>query len=310
MLSALIVYVALHLRSRHKKETQAGAQSRSPTRRIAASESVIKRLLLPHGKGDFTPSGVDEDMRFDGALVTCPASHKVDLQEDIHCRDVFAIIEAKKSAALQKDAVKQAIRYNRSVYSSQPNRRFVWSLTVCATRVCACLLLHDTVLVSKRMDIATASGRRQLIQLLVNWSMCDQLQLGYDPTIRYILDKRIWIIDCFDDPADTEQQRHALTNSLPTHYRVSEFLFRANSVEGRHTRCFLSVQCDEDGEDIGSGIVVIKDAWAATQHPPEQDERSEIRILRSITEKLSIAPGIDHLYPKIKHGGHVRFKVN
>ncbi|PIA13107.1 hypothetical protein COEREDRAFT_11764 [Coemansia reversa NRRL 1564] len=49
-------------------------------------------------------------------------------------------------------------------------------------------MLNDGVLVSSAMDIATAMGRRKLITLLVHWSVCLEIQLGYDPTMRQLCD--------------------------------------------------------------------------------------------------------------------------
>ncbi|PIA18311.1 hypothetical protein COEREDRAFT_79807, partial [Coemansia reversa NRRL 1564] len=226
------------------------------------------------------------------------------------------------------DALKQVLLYSRNIYSSQHNRRFVWALTVCSTQVHVCLLLHDAVLVSETMDIAISDGRRQLIELLVNWSMCDQSQLGYDPTFYYNADVNKWIICCFDDDVEPveqvkrkrkqqqqpqskrRRQKSGEPTATPIYYKVDLILFTANNVEGRHTRCFVAEKCDHNGNSDDGIKVVIKDAWAATNYPPEQDPRSEIKLLRTISDKLGAVPEIDHLYPKILHGGHVRFMVD
>ncbi|KAJ2804638.1 hypothetical protein H4R20_002428 [Coemansia guatemalensis] len=207
MFSALVVYVMIHLHKHHNEHQSAGILTRSKTKNPAstasASASNIERLLLPPATSDFKPAGFDEDFKIDSALVSHLPGHDIELQANLDCRDILAIVEFKQMASMLDDALKQIILYNRNIYSSQHNCRFVWALTICSTQVRACLLLHDAVLVSETMDIAISDGRKQLIELLVNWSMCDQSQLGYDPTIQYNADIEKWIIDSFDDATDS-----------------------------------------------------------------------------------------------------------
>ncbi|KAJ2653979.1 hypothetical protein GGH99_007458, partial [Coemansia sp. RSA 1285] len=126
----------------------------------------------------------------------------------------FAIIEAKASvsraAAADKNtanrqnemldadttqAFKQLFMYTRQVYANQHDRRFMWGITVCDTRVSACILSSGGALASHEMDVSTAQGRRQYIKLLVDWSLCDWHQLGFDPSVRWRKDLKYWEID-------------------------------------------------------------------------------------------------------------------
>ncbi|KAJ2741841.1 hypothetical protein H4S06_005819, partial [Coemansia sp. BCRC 34490] len=92
-------------------------------------------------------------------------------------------------------AFRQLFMYMRQIYTNQNDHHFMWGITACDTRVRACILTSGGVLASHKMDASTATGCSEYIQLLVDWSMCDWHQLGFDPSVRWLEDLDCWEID-------------------------------------------------------------------------------------------------------------------
>ncbi|KAJ1718298.1 hypothetical protein LPJ53_006583, partial [Coemansia erecta] len=226
-------------------------------------------------------------------------------------------MEAKANIGDQDEALGQLILYSKSLYVTQPDRRFLWGLTVCADVVYAAVMLNDSVLVSLPIKISESSGRKELVSLLVNWSICSTDQLGYDPTMRRVtvdtssrstgggmgdgnrtdVDAIRCEIDCFDDETGETQR-----------YITRRTIISADDIFGRHTRCYVAVPVRDDGETAADhlGEVVIKDAWPPTEHAVLDDPRSEIQFLRTIRDTYEKNPPKDFIYPKLVVGGHVR----
>ncbi|KAJ1718509.1 hypothetical protein LPJ53_006483, partial [Coemansia erecta] len=226
-------------------------------------------------------------------------------------------MEAKANIGDQNEALGQLILYSKSLYVTQPDRRFLWGLTICADVVYAAVMLNDSVLVSLPIKISESSGRKELVSLLVNWSTCSTDQLGYDPTMwrvtvdtssrstgdgmgdgnRTDVDAIRCEIDCFDD--ETGETRRCITRRT---------IISADDIFGRHTRCYVAVPVQDDGETAADGLeeVFIKDAWPPTEHAVLDDPRSEIQFLRTIRDTYEKCPPKDFIYPKLVVGGHVR----
>ncbi|KAJ2829873.1 hypothetical protein IWW50_000600 [Coemansia erecta] len=297
LFSAFVLFVQLRIKADMPIRT--GMQTRRMARAAQNTKprSVVARMLLPYACYDFKPHGMDEDEKIDNALRLCDADDPVQPYDaDRKARHMFGIVEAKYSKTDTDIAFKQIIEYSRVLYRTQYDRRFTWALSVCGSEVRACVLLHDAVFASHAMDIGSPSGRLQFIQLLVNWCVCDKQQLGYDPTMRYDEAKRSYEIDCFDDSEP---------GALQT-YVTNGFILAADSVLGRHTRCFRAhLKPAKRSRNNNSKAVVIKDAWAVTSTSPMEDPRSEITLMRSIEKGLA-DKDCDFKYPQLVSGGHVR----
>ncbi|KAJ2774849.1 hypothetical protein IWQ56_000390 [Coemansia nantahalensis] len=246
-----------------------------------------------HIKDLHAPSDFDEGERVDIALFNCPASDDARAHLGRDTLDFFAIIECKKhqdSKVEYEEALDQLIDYTRHVYRVQYNRRFAWALSVCGTNVYAVAMLHDTVLVSPAMDVAKPAGRKRFVELLVNWAVCDDVQAGYDPTIVLGPNKNHYRIECRDEDGNVHW------------YKTTECVVAADSMIGRHTRCFLA---RPDGVGGGNNdVVVIKDAFAASSPPPNDKVRNEISHLRKIKKEFE-GKKLDFMYPELVHGGDV-----
>ncbi|KAJ2776977.1 hypothetical protein H4R18_005395, partial [Coemansia javaensis] len=198
---ALVLLVAHHLAG-GGGGGGAGQSGRMQTRAMKATArrtSCAKRLLLPFARTDIKPDGADEKQRMDVLLQSCALDDAVRLQDGTRVHDVFADVELKFNPKERDNALLQVIDYARHVYTKQYDRRYVWGATLCLGEVRACVLLHDAVLVSPAMDFAQATGREQLVRLLVDLSVCDAAQLGLDPTVRSILGSTNLLVECFND---------------------------------------------------------------------------------------------------------------
>ncbi|KAJ2335220.1 hypothetical protein GGI00_001477 [Coemansia sp. RSA 2681] len=172
------------------------------------------------------------------------------------------------------------------------------------------------------MDVATSEGRRAFIRLLVAWSLCDDSQLGRDPTMGYMRDKGCWWIDCSDDGYDggdigstgtsTSNDSAGARSSKMERYYFNTTICLADRLFGRHTRCFPATK-DCPAEKIPSGeslkaTVVIKDAWAYAKREASEDSRDEVKSMKKIQATFKAKNRQDILYPKIEVGGRVKIK--
>ncbi|KAJ2495386.1 hypothetical protein GGH96_006400, partial [Coemansia sp. RSA 1972] len=103
-----------------------------------------------------------------------------------------------------------------------------------------------------------------------------------------------YIIDCFDDKS-----------KKPIKYVTKRTITSADDMLGRHTRCFVAKRCSASGTELSEAEVVIKDAWPPAKHPPLEDQRDEIKLLRKIHHTFKDNTP-DHIYPNMIVGGHVR----
>ncbi|KAJ2807796.1 hypothetical protein H4R20_001131 [Coemansia guatemalensis] len=260
----------------------------------AGSGIAKPRSLVSFTSFDINAGDADDYTRIDMAL-TDEASIKEGTKP--RYRDMLAVIEVKRSQADQDSAFHQLFMYTRNIYANQFNRRFTWGLTVCGTFVCACLFLHDKIHASVAMDISTPAGRKDFLSLLVNWSICEEERLGYDPTIRYDKLGRCWEIDAFD-----KDSRSAKT------YICDSIIQDACSVFGRHTRCFTArlkqdQLADDDSTSPRVDRVLIKDAWA---HVAKDSIRDEVAYLYEIRQKLGEDKELEGTYPYLEAGAVVQ----
>ncbi|KAJ2805451.1 hypothetical protein H4R20_002089 [Coemansia guatemalensis] len=283
----------------------------------STAEGDLARLVLPVNNYDFKPDDSNDRRRVDVALTTRSTNAAVESCNSRSYADMLCNVEAKWKRSMDDDALKQVLIYSSSIYAQQLNRRFLWGLAICTSDVYACVMLNDGVLVSSAINIATATGRKRLITLLVHWSLCSESQLGYDPTMRQLSDNDCNIhandmdvlsdgdgrcdmiryeVDCYDD---VSQEVHT--------YVTLRTIMSAGSLLGRHTRCFVARLKHVDS--ASADMVVIKDAWPPAEQPVESDSRSEIVLLRRIHNEFKNNPPA-HLYPRLEIGGHIRLDID
>ncbi|KAJ1916975.1 hypothetical protein LPJ71_001881 [Coemansia sp. S17] len=286
---AFVSYVALCVQAQRDK---------------AGSTAGIRRLIYPVDKADYQPDDSDDTTRVCIGLCSIglnELSTAVSTRTPYH--RLFAVLEAWGFSIYSKDAFLQLYEDTRQMYQEQHNLRSAWGFAICGHEVYVCHFGNDKAVSSKPMNIATPVGRYAFIEILVNWSMCEDSQLGRDPTIEYLPDLDCWQIECPDDTA------HDI-DIEPRRYYFEDVSCRANRLFGRHTRCFLATNIKPTVDSPLVPTVVIKDAWAFSERSTDEDVRDETKMLKKIRATLGehIKPKDDIIYPKIVVGGRVSFE--
>ncbi|KAJ2049462.1 hypothetical protein H4S04_003210 [Coemansia sp. S16] len=271
-----------------------------------------RRLVLPSTKFDYNFSDTDDTMRIGMGLARANISDPI----DDNCRrfsyyEVFAVLEAKRKGDDNgfKDALKRPYMNAREMYQQQHNLRFAWGVTVSGRLVRVCHFGHDRAISSCQMDVSTPKGRRSFIEVLVNWSFCEESQLGRDPTMEYLHDLRCWQIACPREKGCTGEGADV------KYYYFSTVRCHAERVFGRHTRCFLATDIMPTAVVSTTNplitTVVIKYSWALSKRNASDDVCDEVSSLNKIKERLSAqAAAKDIIFPKIEGGGRVSFQRN
>ncbi|KAJ2626132.1 hypothetical protein GGI26_000216 [Coemansia sp. RSA 1358] len=208
-------------------------------------------------------------------------------------------------------------------------------MVCCNTTVNACIFSNYNVHASPDIDIAHISGRKELIRLLVGWSLCPPQQLGYDQTITFNSE-----LGCYEVqvPKGDVAGEHEV-------YYCDDSVVAATRIFGRHCRCLLATPekpaTKVTSENKLKHTVVIKDSWTVyddkkveaqaqaqavaeageqgheddsdseyrwppqSQFVPRGDARSEIQMLEKVHEKLSGDKQLKGKYPQILAGGWV-----
>ncbi|KAJ2505106.1 hypothetical protein IWW47_002201 [Coemansia sp. RSA 2052] len=162
---------------------------------------------------------------------------------------LLTIMEAKVKRDDNVEAAMQLFEYTRQMYQQQPDLHFAWGITICGRDVQVCHFGNDKAIYSCPMDATTSDGWHSFIRLLVNWLLCNNSQLGRNPTMKHLPHLGCWQIDCLDD-ATHESRR----------YYFSTIICHADHLFGRHTRCFLASEIKPkcaDGFQIESTVVIV-----------------------------------------------------
>ncbi|KAJ2118498.1 hypothetical protein GGF48_004552, partial [Coemansia sp. RSA 921] len=101
------------------------------------------------------------------------------------------------------------------------------------------------------------------------------------------VDDKRYTIDCYDDKSQET-----------TTYITKRTIMSADDMLGRHTRCFVATRHSGSGTESSANEVVIKDAWSPAKHPPLEDPRDEIKLLRKIHDTFE-QDTPDHIYPNM-----------
>ncbi|KAJ1877791.1 hypothetical protein LPJ66_012028, partial [Kickxella alabastrina] len=184
---------------------------------------------------------------------------------------LFAAIEVGQGSSSDDvdDAALQLSKHCRRIYRAQPNRRFVWGLTICGSSVRAYLFGSNFVLVSEAMDICTEAGRGEVIKLFVNLSFSEDHRLGFDPSIKHLHD-----LDCWEITVPGTAATDSADNT--------------DSSGGNDENRIRSKDC----------TVFIKDAWTEVANGSgDNDVRDEVAHLRKITRTLERYPELAGTYP-------------
>ncbi|ORX70296.1 hypothetical protein DL89DRAFT_267510 [Linderina pennispora] len=261
--------------------------------------------LLPCTRPRPQSSGNTDASEFEAGIKFQHALTGIELLTDFHSKNMVALIEARsgKTRRTVDKAYAQLMQRTRSIYRNQPNRRFAWGLTVCDNEVRVCLFSNDAAFSSSALDMTTAAGRRQFVELLANFALCEKDQLGYDRGILWNPEHKCWTVEC---PDAAEKSSSPATTKT---YYFDKVLLAADGMFGRRTRCYLVT----DEKPTGGGITpkfVLKDAWPEAEEDPVHDKRDEVQIMHRITTELAQSDVEDLVYPKLDAGGRVHIDSN
>ncbi|KAJ1815338.1 hypothetical protein LPJ60_005751 [Coemansia sp. RSA 2675] len=175
------------------------------------------------------------------------------------------------------EAEQRLAKKTKALFFNQHNRRFAWGLTARSCTIRAYLFGMDDIWASTDMDIASVEGRRALISLLVDWSLCPVDRLGFDPSIRY---SPSWSsvnpyleIDVYEVDENTSHARKRT-------YYSQRCIGAADHLTGRRTRYFAA---STDPKSMGEPAFLIKDVWSTSGSGSANDTResSVLSILHS-----------------------------
>ncbi|KAJ2813037.1 hypothetical protein H4S07_000972 [Coemansia furcata] len=277
-----------------------------------SNSNLACRLILHSTDTDYTPPDSENSMRVDMGLAGAKLGDSVDVESSsLSYHDLLSVIEAKVKENDRdfKEAFKQLLVYTRQMYQQQPHLRFAWGITIGGRDVRVCHFGPDKAASSLPMNVSTPEGRLAFIEVLVHWSLCEESQLGRDPTMEYLLELNCWKIACPDETGIMGK------GTLTQDYYIASVSCQADRMFGRHTRCFLAtkdrliVKITDTSPLIP--MVVIKDSWAFSKCNAADDTRDEVRSLKKIKESLSVhTADKDIIIPEIVVGGCVSFQQN
>ncbi|KAJ2011721.1 hypothetical protein GGI06_004421 [Coemansia sp. S85] len=144
----------------------------------------------------------------------------------------------------------------KELFFNQHNRRFAWGLTASSCTIRAYVFGKDDIWASAKMDIASTEGRLAFISLLVDWSLCPVDRLGFDPSIRYVLDGdsgRPYL------EIDVHKMNESTGQMEKRTYYSQRCVGAADRLTGRHARYFA---VSTDPQSMDKPAFLIKDVWA------------------------------------------------
>ncbi|KAJ1765414.1 hypothetical protein LPJ74_006358 [Coemansia sp. RSA 1843] len=178
-------------------------------------------------------------------------------------------IKSNPSTKDLNDTRVQLFDYSQNIYASQHDRRFVWGLTFCGESVSAYILSNCREYSSPVIDITDVIERKELIYLLVGWSLCRKGQLGFDETIVLCSD-----IKCYEIHVPSGNDPGI---SIP--YCLTDVIMVSDRLFGCYCRCFLATprrppKCQSQWK-IRSCSLSSKNSWMVCG-TSEDDENTNL----------------------------------
>ncbi|KAJ2819495.1 hypothetical protein FBU31_005510 [Coemansia sp. 'formosensis'] len=270
-----LMFVAHQVKERTSKYVAAG---------LIKSEDC--RLILP-----IANEGVEADYNYIHPLesynskqfthVECgmyPLSSIVEKHKTILPHLIVADTEIAGTQDSLDDAEQHLVTKTKSLYVDQHNRSFARGLTVAFRWIHAYVFGPDDVWASSKIDLSEVEGRRTFISLLVDWSLSSVDRLGFDPTIRYVLNRRVGVPYLEIDVHNVDES----TGQVEKHtYYSKRCIGGAERRTGRHDRCFA---VSTNPESMDTPTFLIKDAWTISGGGSTDDmrENSFLNVLHRV----------------------------
>ncbi|KAJ2752641.1 hypothetical protein GGI19_003690 [Coemansia pectinata] len=171
----------------------------------------------------------------------------------------------------------------KALFFNQHNRRFAWGLTAFSCTIHAYVFGTDGIWASTAMDVSSAKGRRAFISLLVDWSLCSVDRLGFDPSIRYVVDGSVGGPYLEIDVHEMDES----TGKVELHmYYSQQCVGAADRLTGRRARYFAA---STSRKSMNTPAFLIKDMWTASGSGSAGDTResSFLNVLHAEFDKSS-----------------------
>ncbi|KAJ2052527.1 hypothetical protein H4S04_001274 [Coemansia sp. S16] len=252
-------------------------------RSVGKSMSEDCRLILPV---------IDEDMdgewtEFNSAdyvsltalsRIACgmfPISSREERQVASTYHNIVAEVEIATDSDGLDGAVQGLAESTRVLFSNQLNRRFAWGLTASNRTIHSYVFGPDDIWQSTEMDITSAKGRQAFISLLVSWSLCPIDSLGFDPSIRYVVDERV------GDPY-LEIDVHAKNESTGLMHKHTYYsnmcIGSTDQLTGSRARYFATTSCPGM---MNTPDLLVKDMWTTFNSDSNVPESSFLNTLHA-----------------------------
>ncbi|KAJ2870227.1 hypothetical protein GGH93_005737 [Coemansia aciculifera] len=221
------------------------------------------RLILPIANMDMEaePTGSDSPDYVnptDFANIECgmfPPSSSVKRQATPASHLIVGDAVIAREQGDYSKAERMLAKKTKALFISQHHRRFAWGLTASNREIHAYTFGPDDIWASTAINITSSKGRWALISLLVDWSLCPIDRLGFDPSIRYLVDKNNGSpyleidVDKMDESTGRVEQRT---------YYSQRCVGAADCLTGRHDRYFAA---STSLEMLDTPEFLVKEMW-------------------------------------------------
>ncbi|KAJ2875868.1 hypothetical protein H4R27_006386, partial [Coemansia aciculifera] len=144
----------------------------------------------------------------------------------------------------------------KTLYFYQQSCRFAWGLTASKRTIHAYVFGPDDIWVSTEMNITSIKGHQALISLLVNWLLSPIDNLGFDPSIRYLVDGSIDSNPYLE--IDVDEMDESTGQVEQCTYYSQRCVGAADRLTGRHDRYFAA---STSLEMLDTPEFLVKDMW-------------------------------------------------
>ncbi|KAJ2040268.1 hypothetical protein H4S03_001150 [Coemansia sp. S3946] len=251
---SLMLFVAYHIMEYFNKYIATGVLKPEDCRLILP---INNDMDAEHTDID-SASYVDPTDFFSVKCGMFPLSSSVERQKAPAPHLVFADTEIVGHPEYYEKAELRLATKTKALFFNQHNRRFAWGLAVSNCNIHAYVFGPDDIWASTTMDISGIKGRRAFISLLVNWSLCAVDRLGFDPNIRYVVDR------CVGGPyleIDVHEMDRSTGKVEPRTYYSQRCIGATDRLFGCHARYFAT---SVSPESMDKPAFLIKDGWMAT----------------------------------------------
>ncbi|KAJ2452999.1 hypothetical protein GGF42_003904 [Coemansia sp. RSA 2424] len=287
---SFLLFVAHHVKARVGKKAAAGLLDPQDCRLILPVASEEAEDLRRSGFGD-------SDRVACGMLPLNSSIAEIQAAAAPHL--VVADAEIVADSDDHADAELRLARETKALYSSQHNRRFAWGLTVSCHTIRTYVFGFDAIWSSSDTDMSSASGRKALISLLVDWSLCSVDCLGFDPSIRYALGSNA---GCLHFEIDVHEKDKRTGKVASRTYYSNRCVGAAASLTGCHTRYFAA---SVSPKMMDNPTFLIKDMWVPLRSDCSGDTHDESPILNVLHAAFDDNSAFKDKFPRLVSSGPV-----